>query len=143
MHAKIKQEYVILNRWLKESPSPLPPNASHQVTVCLKHRFNPSLFLTHPRFLHRYSKVNDYNFLYAESRQVGIGAFVTNERGEVLMVQEGSGPLLGSGVWKMPTGLVAAGEDLHEAAPREVFEETVKELLCWALILFLCCDVPK
>lgn len=57
--------------------------------------------------------------------QVGIGAFVQNERGEVLVVQELSGPLKGAGIWKMPTGLVSAGEDIHEAAPREVLEETV------------------
>ena len=28
------------------------------------------------------------------------------------------------GVWKMPTGLVLAGEDITEAAEREVLEET-------------------
>lgn len=38
--------------------------------------------------------------------QVGIGAFVLNERREVLVVQEKLGPLRGTGVWKMPTGLV-------------------------------------
>ena len=43
------------------------------------------------------------------SHQVGVGAFVVNERGEVLVVQENSGILRGKGVWKMPTGLVHAG----------------------------------
>jgi hypothetical protein len=38
--------------------------------------------------------------------QVGVGAVVLNERGEILVVQERSGPLRGKGVWKMPTGLV-------------------------------------
>ncbi|KAL4429161.1 hypothetical protein ABPG77_010140 [Micractinium sp. CCAP 211/92] len=58
------------------------------------------------------------------SHQVGVGAFVLNDRREVLVVQERSGPLRGKGVWKMPTGLVQQGEDISEAAEREVLEET-------------------
>ena len=58
--------------------------------------------------------------------QVGVGGFVLNDKGEVLVVQERHGPLRGSGVWKMPTGLANHGEDLHIAAPREVLEETVR-----------------
>ena len=42
-----------------------------------------------------------------------------NERREVLVVQERTGPLRGKGVWKLPTGLVDAGEDLHRAVERE------------------------
>ncbi|KAI8477424.1 MAG: NUDIX hydrolase domain-like protein [Monoraphidium minutum] len=57
------------------------------------------------------------------SHQVGVGAFVLNEAGEVLVVQEASGPLKGKQVWKMPTGLVHQGEDLVLAAEREVLEE--------------------
>ena len=45
--------------------------------------------------------------------QVGIGAFVMNERREVLMVQERTGPLRGKGMWKLPTGLVNVGEDIR------------------------------
>ena len=52
-----------------------------------------------------------------------------NDAGDVLMVQELHGPLRGSGTWKMPTGLVNHGEDLHIAAPREVLEETVRGTL--------------
>lgn len=58
------------------------------------------------------------------SHQVGIGAFVMNEKREVLAVQEKDGPLRGSGVWKMPTGLINQGEDLCAGAVREVKEET-------------------
>ncbi|KAI5071367.1 hypothetical protein GOP47_0013618 [Adiantum capillus-veneris] len=58
------------------------------------------------------------------SHQVGIGAFVMNENREVLAVQEKNGPLRGSGVWKMPTGLINQGEDLCCGAVREVKEET-------------------
>eukprot|EP00879_Flechtneria_rotunda_P020834 GHRR01021935.1.p1 GENE.GHRR01021935.1~~GHRR01021935.1.p1 ORF type:complete len:271 (+),score=64.44 GHRR01021935.1:1047-1859(+) len=58
------------------------------------------------------------------SHQVGVGAIVVNERQEMLVVQEKNGPLRGEGFWKMPTGLVLAGEDLIDAVEREVFEET-------------------
>ena len=57
--------------------------------------------------------------------QVGTGAFVLNEQNEVLAVQERSGPLKGLKVWKFPTGLASAGEDIADAAEREVLEETV------------------
>ena len=57
------------------------------------------------------------------SHQVGVGCIVINN-GKLLMVQEKNGPLRGTGVWKMPTGLSDPGEDLYEAAVREVFEET-------------------
>ncbi|KAG2482882.1 hypothetical protein HYH03_018225 [Edaphochlamys debaryana] len=58
------------------------------------------------------------------SHQVGVGAFVVDGQGRVLVVQERSGVLRGRGVWKMPTGLVSSGEDLTEAAERELREET-------------------
>ncbi|KAG2445484.1 hypothetical protein HXX76_000100 [Chlamydomonas incerta] len=80
-----ERDHVMMTRWLPDSPSTLPANASHQV---------------------------------------GVGAFVVNAAGQVLVVQERSGVLRGRGVWKMPTGLVAAGEDLTEAAERELLEET-------------------
>ena len=59
------------------------------------------------------------------SHQIGVGAFVYDAAsGQVLVVQEKNGPLKGMGVWKMPTGLVNEGEDITEAAVREVEEET-------------------
>lgn len=57
------------------------------------------------------------------SHQVGVGCVVIKD-GKLLLVQEKNGPLKGSGVWKLPTGLVEAGEDIPEAAEREVLEET-------------------
>lgn len=35
-----------------------------------------------------------------------------------------TGPLRGTGVWKLPTGLLDCGEDLGTGAEREVQEET-------------------
>ncbi|KAF8391679.1 hypothetical protein HHK36_023987 [Tetracentron sinense] len=58
------------------------------------------------------------------SHRVGIGAFVMNEKREVLVVQEKSGKFRGTGVWKFPTGVVDEGEDICMAAIREVKEET-------------------
>ncbi|KAG9152693.1 hypothetical protein Leryth_022531 [Lithospermum erythrorhizon] len=58
------------------------------------------------------------------SHRVGIGAFVMNEKNEVLVVQENSGRFQGTGVWKFPTGVVDQGEDICDAAVREVKEET-------------------
>ena len=53
-----------------------------------------------------------------------MGAFVVNEKGEMLVVQEAIGPLKGKDIWKIPTGLMDPGEDLHDAAARECLEET-------------------
>jgi ADP-ribose pyrophosphatase YjhB (NUDIX family) len=58
------------------------------------------------------------------SHQVGVGAFVLDGRGRILVVKERHGPLMGLDVWKMPTGLLEVGEDLSCAAEREVKEET-------------------
>ncbi|KAK3022461.1 LOW QUALITY PROTEIN: hypothetical protein RJ639_046336 [Escallonia herrerae] len=63
------------------------------------------------------------------SHRVGIGAFVMNNKGEVLVVQEKGGKFGGTGVWKLPTGVVDElsnlflGEDICVAAIREVKEE--------------------
>lgn len=58
------------------------------------------------------------------THRVGIGAFVLNDKKEVLVVQEKSGSFRGTGVWKFPTGVVDEGEDICKAAEREVREET-------------------
>lgn len=58
------------------------------------------------------------------SHRVGIGAFVFSDKREVLVVQETSGKFGGTGVWKIPTGVVDEGEDICNAAIREVKEET-------------------
>lgn len=58
------------------------------------------------------------------SHRVGVGAFVVNDKKEVLVVQEKTGIMRGSGIWKLPTGVVDQGEDISAGAPREVKEET-------------------
>ncbi|XP_039125553.1 nudix hydrolase 2-like isoform X1 [Dioscorea cayenensis subsp. rotundata] len=58
------------------------------------------------------------------THRVCIGAFVMNEKREVLVVQEKCGILRGSGIWKFPTGVLEQGEDIFAGAIREVKEET-------------------
>ncbi|KAK8490522.1 hypothetical protein V6N13_031694 [Hibiscus sabdariffa] len=58
------------------------------------------------------------------THRVGIGAIILNDKREVLVVQEKSGILRGTGIWKIPTGVVEEGEDISVAAIREVKEET-------------------
>lgn len=89
--------YLMLVRWLPETPDTIPVNASHRV---------------------------------------GVGAFVLNDKREMLVVQEHSGRFQGTGVWKNPTGVVNEGEDICEAVVREVKEETgvdtkFVEILCF------------
>ncbi|KAG5027387.1 hypothetical protein JHK86_023301 [Glycine max] len=58
------------------------------------------------------------------SHCVAVGAIVLNDNKEVLVVLEKKGGFHGIGVWKIPTGVVDAGEEIFEAAIREVKEET-------------------
>ncbi|XP_021905902.1 nudix hydrolase 2-like isoform X2 [Carica papaya] len=58
------------------------------------------------------------------THRVGVGAIVLNDKREMLVVQEKSGVFQGTGVWKIPTGVVDEGEDIFMAAVREVKEET-------------------
>ncbi|KAJ9568013.1 hypothetical protein OSB04_003979 [Centaurea solstitialis] len=58
------------------------------------------------------------------SHCVGVGAIVLNDKREMLVVQEKNGRLGGTGVWKIPTGILEVGEDVCEGAIREVKEET-------------------
>ncbi|KAG8058509.1 hypothetical protein GUJ93_ZPchr0002g23201 [Zizania palustris] len=56
--------------------------------------------------------------------QIGVGAFVMNDKNEVLVVKEGKCPSHCSGIWKIPTGFIDKFEDLFSGAIREVREET-------------------
>ena len=60
------------------------------------------------------------------THQCGVGVVVLNPRdpSQMLVVQEKSGPAAAFNLWKMPTGLSDPSEDIHEAAVRELFEET-------------------
>lgn len=112
-------DYVMMTQWL---PGP-PPSSSSSAAKAKETETTTAgdETETNQKIGHnnRFSKLPSY-----ASHQVGVGAFVLNSKNEVLVVQEASGPLKGKGVWKMPTGLADAGEDVPHAAAREVLEET-------------------
>lgn len=58
--------------------------------------------------------------------QVGVGCVVLHPTDDtkMLVVQEKTGPAAAYKLWKMPTGLVDQQEDIHDAAVRELQEET-------------------
>jgi 8-oxo-dGTP pyrophosphatase MutT (NUDIX family) len=61
------------------------------------------------------------------THQVGCAGFVLNDQNEILLVKEWSGPSSNrtpTQQWKMPGGLLDAGESFEEATCREVLEET-------------------
>lgn len=60
------------------------------------------------------------------THQIGVGCLVFHPRdpNQMLVVQEKSGPAAAFDLWKMPTGLADPGEDIHQAAIRELAEET-------------------
>jgi len=60
------------------------------------------------------------------THQVGIGALLLHPKNpnKMLVVQEKSGPAAAYKLWKMPTGLSDPGEDITDAAIREMQEET-------------------
>jgi 8-oxo-dGTP diphosphatase len=58
---------------------------------------------------------------YPHSPQVAVGAIVFRDD-KVLLVKRNQPP--GKGLWALPGGSVTLGETLHEAAEREIREET-------------------
>ncbi|KAI4980497.1 hypothetical protein ZWY2020_020982, partial [Hordeum vulgare] len=58
------------------------------------------------------------------THRVGIGAFIMNDKREVLVVQEKNDVLKGLGIWKFPTRVVEPGDDINIGVVREVKEET-------------------
>jgi len=62
-----------------------------------------------------------------------VGAIIFNEKGEVLMMQEAKSSCAGQ--WYLPAGKMEPGEDIVEAAAREVLEETGLEFQPTTLLL--------
>eukprot|EP01116_Phalansterium_solitarium_P001326 TRINITY_DN11116_c0_g1_i1.p1 TRINITY_DN11116_c0_g1~~TRINITY_DN11116_c0_g1_i1.p1 ORF type:complete len:266 (+),score=77.86 TRINITY_DN11116_c0_g1_i1:102-899(+) len=64
----------------------------------------------------------------------GVGGLVINDNNEVLVIKEKNGPA--RNIWKIPGGAVDPGEELFEAAVREVLEETGIECEFESLLCF-------
>ncbi|XP_009350938.2 nudix hydrolase 2-like isoform X1 [Pyrus x bretschneideri] len=105
--------------WIK-----LPIERSNLVDAAVKEGFRYHHAESDYLMLVRWISETDDRLPANASHRVGIGAFVMNSKREVLVVQELSGRFRNTGVWKMPTGVVNEGEDICEAAVREVKEET-------------------
>ncbi|EXB24700.1 Nudix hydrolase 8 [Morus notabilis] len=69
------------------------------------------------------------------SHQIGVGAFVINDKREVLVVKEKC-PCSCSGVWKFPTGYINKSEDIFSGAIREVKEETGVDTVFLEIVAF-------
>lgn len=73
------------------------------------------------------------------THQVGCAGFVLNDKNEILLIKEWSGPSsnrLQTRQWKLPGGLLDAGETFEEATCREVLEETGIETEFESLLTF-------
>lgn len=70
------------------------------------------------------------------STQVGVGALVVNDEGKVLLVQESVGPSKGKNMWKIPTGVLHAQEDIADGVARELCEEVGIEAKFEKIIAF-------
>ncbi|XP_038882882.1 nudix hydrolase 2-like isoform X5 [Benincasa hispida] len=105
--------------WIK-----LPIELAHLVEAIVKERF--WYHHAEPKYLMLVYWIPEgaHTLPVNATHRVGIGAFVLNDKKEVLVVQEKSGMFRGTGVWKFPTGVVDEGEDICKAAEREVREET-------------------
>lgn len=65
---------------------------------------------------------------------LGVGAFVFDRCGRLLVVQRGRAP--SAGLWSLPGGRVEFGERLRDACRREVYEETGVRVQIGPLVLW-------
>ncbi len=65
----------------------------------------------------------DCSFVHFRNPGVGAAVVVFDGEGRILMVKRAPGATR-SGFWSVPAGFVDYGEDVREAAQRELFEET-------------------
>jgi ADP-ribose pyrophosphatase YjhB (NUDIX family) len=66
-------------------------------------------------------------YIHFRNPGVGVAALVEDEAGRILMIRRGPGATQ-PGLWAIPAGYVDYGEDVQEAAARELLEETGLEV---------------
>ena len=69
------------------------------------------------------SRCPSCGFIHWRNPGIGAAVVVFNDEGELLMVRRGPHSTR-AGFWSMPAGFVDYGEDVREAAARELLEET-------------------
>lgn len=66
-------------------------------------------------------------YIHFRNPGVGVAALVEDDRGRILMIRRGPHATQ-PGLWAIPAGYVDYGEDVREAAAREMLEETGLEV---------------
>jgi len=104
----------------------IPTAQSHLIPAITSHGFDFQHAAPGEAVLTKWlPKHTESRLPHGPTHQVGIGALVLHPRtGKMLVVQERTGPAAARKLWKMPTGLTDPGEDVSEAAIRELKEET-------------------
>jgi 8-oxo-dGTP pyrophosphatase MutT (NUDIX family) len=120
-----------IERWQTEKKKGIwvhvPIEASELVPILAKEMFSFHMVTGSTLVMTRWLPVHTESRLpRGPTHQVGVGCLVykPNDRSKILVVQEKSGPAAAYNLWKMPTGLSGPDEDIHEAAIRELMEET-------------------
>ncbi|KAJ3439872.1 hypothetical protein M0812_15912 [Anaeramoeba flamelloides] len=107
--------------WCKVSPS-----SSRVIPVLIEehsfafHHATPDYLMLN-KWLPKDERNNLPNYAFTF---VGVGGFVQNDQGQVLLIKERFKPRKFPHKWKFPGGLLDRGESIVEGAMREVFEET-------------------
>lgn len=104
----------------------IPTSHSHLIPAITSHGFDFQHAAPGEAVLTKWlPKHTESRLPHGPTHQVGIGALVLHPlTGKMLAVQERTGPAAARKLWKMPTGLTDPGEDVSEAAIRELKEET-------------------
>ena len=91
--------------------------------ICVENGFEFQSAKTGKVILTRWLPETESRLPFGPTHQVGVGCLVT-KGDQMLVVQEQTGSAARYKLWKMPTGLLDPGENIHEAAVRELKEET-------------------
>eukprot|EP00550_Attheya_septentrionalis_P000664 CAMPEP_0198285270 /NCGR_PEP_ID=MMETSP1449-20131203/4600_1 /TAXON_ID=420275 /ORGANISM="Attheya septentrionalis, Strain CCMP2084" /LENGTH=322 /DNA_ID=CAMNT_0043982639 /DNA_START=388 /DNA_END=1352 /DNA_ORIENTATION=+ len=116
----------------------VPTNLSHVIPACTNLGFDFQFAEKGQLVLTKWLPTDGESRLpNGPTHQVGIGGLIFHPvTGKMLVVQEKSGPAAVRNLWKMPTGLTDPGEDIADAAVRELKEETGLECVFDRIVCF-------
>jgi ADP-ribose pyrophosphatase YjhB (NUDIX family) len=122
---KIKKRGI----WIK-----IPSTKSEFIPIAVKLGFEFHHTKKDYLFMTKWLPTDEENKLPAyTTHYIGVGGFVLNDKNELLCVRE---KYFAVAPWKLPGGMADHGEDLGEAARREVWEETGIETEFQSIICF-------